>query len=340
MFTPTFSVGHAPYEDEEYIRFNFISNYKNTICEESKYTTNDSLYDFILSIIKILNELEVDNIYHDGVSTNSIIIHGEGIYIYASKSNAKVTQNHHGIIRISITGYPHIVKRISDDLDARYQTCQEGQLKLWYNKEGPTSTEIILESYGTYYPEFYPWLPSNFMDEYMKSSAAILFLTGEPGTGKTSVLRNLICSRQLNASVTYDENLLDHDEMFLSFITSNTTNLIIIEDADNVLSPREKSANPLISRFLNFSDGLIKFPSKKIIFTTNLDNFNNVDEALTRSGRCFGILEARKLTFEEAIKAAKVASLPEPTIVKEYTLSDLINHTYKPKERPDFFKIR
>jgi hypothetical protein len=340
MSNSTFSVSYSPFEYEEYIRYNFIANTKNTICEESKYINDESLYDFVIYIIELLKKLDIEDVYYNGIYSDSIIINGKGVYIYTSKSNANVTQSRHGIIQISITGYPHIVKYIFDILNTKYRAWQQGQLKFWYNKNGPTSTDILLDSYGTHYPEFYPWLPSGFMNEYLKSSASILFLCGEPGTGKTSVLRNLICSRQLHASVTYDENLLYIDEMFLNFITSSDMNLIIIEDADNLLSSREKFNNPLISRFLNFSDGLIKFPSKKIIFTTNINDFNNIDEALTRSGRCFGILEARKLTFEEAVKAAEVASLPVPTIVKEYTISDLINHDYKVEEKSNFFKFR
>jgi ATP-dependent 26S proteasome regulatory subunit len=43
-----------------------------------------------------------------------------------------------------------------------------------------------------------------------------------------------------------------------------------------------------MSRFLNISDGLIKLPNKKLVFTTNVTNFENIDSALLRPGRCFG----------------------------------------------------
>jgi hypothetical protein len=81
----------------------------------------------------------------------------------------------------------------------------------------------------------------------------------------------------------------------------------------------------MIARFLNVSDGLIKFPNKKVIFTTNLDDFKKVDEALLRPGRCFGMIKCRALTFEEAVAAAKVAGLKPPERARDYTIAELFN---------------
>jgi ATP-dependent 26S proteasome regulatory subunit len=73
------------------------------------------------------------------------------------------------------------------------------------------------------------------------------------------------------------------------------------------------------------SDGLIKFPSKKVIFTTNLDDFKKVDEALLRPGRCFGMIKCRPLTYDEAEAAAKVAGLRVPEKKRDYTIAELFN---------------
>ena len=81
----------------------------------------------------------------------------------------------------------------------------------------------------------------------------------------------------------------------------------------------------LRARFLNVSDGLIKFPAKKVIFTTNLDDFKKVDEALLRPGRCYGMIRCRALTYEEAGAAAKVAGLKLPEKTRDYTIAELFN---------------
>jgi hypothetical protein len=68
----------------------------------------------------------------------------------------------------------------------------------------------------------------------------------------------------------------------------------------------------MMAKFLNVSDGMIKLPGKKTIFTTNLDNIRNVDSALICSGRCFDVLTFRAFTYNEAIDVCRVANLLDP----------------------------
>ena len=44
---------------------------------------------------------------------------------------------------------------------------------------------------------------------------------------------------------------------------------------------------------------------RKIVFSTNLPNVGDLDEALVRPGRCFARVFMRKLTAEEAVALAK-----------------------------------
>ena len=62
------------------------------------------------------------------------------------------------------------------------------------------------------YDEFYPWIKEgveSYLDRFMSSESSILLMIGPPGTGKTSLLRHLICSRNLTAMFSYDEALLE-----------------------------------------------------------------------------------------------------------------------------------
>jgi hypothetical protein len=119
--------------------------------------------------------------------------------------------------------------------------------------------------------------------------------------------------------------LLSSDSTFVDFLTGSSENVFVIEDADTILGSRSREGNKMIARFLNVSDGLIKFPAKKVIFTTNLDDFKKVDEALLRPGRCFGMVKCRALTYDEAAAAAKIAGLKLPAKSRDYTIAELFN---------------
>ena len=101
---------------------------------------------------------------------------------------------------------------------------------------------------------------------------------------------------------------------------------MVIEDAEALVHARDEGGGGLMTRFLNVSDGLVHLAKRKIIFTTNQNDFRGVDPALIRPGRCFGAIKARPLTYEEACAAARDAGLPRPEDAGEpIVLADLFN---------------
>jgi hypothetical protein len=54
------------------------------------------------------------------------------------------------------------------------------------------------------------------------------------------------------------------------------------------------------TRFLTIADGVVRAQGRKIIFSTNLPNVGDLDEALIRPGRCFARLNIRALKPDEA----------------------------------------
>ena len=193
---------------------------------------------------------------------------------------------------------------------------------------------IILDPPPPIYDSFYPWLKEGvdaYLDAYMASTSSILLMSGEPGTGKTTLLRYLLARHDVSADIAYDEEVLKKDEVFVRFMISEGDGMFIIEDADVMLTPRESDGNRMMARFLNVSDGLIKIKDKKLVFTTNLTDFRNVDPALLRPGRCFDVMRCRQLTLAEAERAAKDAGLPPPATPR--TIAQLFNpdsHGKKP----------
>jgi len=91
---------------------------------------------------------------------------------------------------------------------------------------------------------------------------------------------------------------LENDEIFVDFITGNH-DAFVIEDADHLLMARS-NGNVDLHRFLAVADGVVRAQGRKIIFTTNLPNIGDIDEALVRPGRCFATVRTRALERYEA----------------------------------------
>jgi hypothetical protein len=202
----------------------------------------------------------------------------------------------------------------------------------WYYKDthGVDGCSLYIEHDNNVKNEYYPCLPKGvdaFIEEYLNSKSSVLVMYGPPGTGKTSFLKHLLCSRKLNAAVSYDEEVLSDDRFFIDFLTSTENDVLIIEDADLLLTSRESDQNKIMSKFLNVSDGIVKVNSKKMIFTTNISQLTKVDQALLRTGRCFSAVEFRKLTPNEAMIAAKSANQPDRDWAQksEWSLAEIFN---------------
>lgn len=144
----------------------------------------------------------------------------------------------------------------------------------------------------------------NFIARYLDAPETVLVLQGPPGTGKTRLIRAILgeMSRRkgedARAIYTGDMKALASDELFVKFITGEDE-AFIVEDADHLLKPRA-DGNEHLHRFLTIADGVVRAQGRKIIFSTNLPNVGDLDDALVRPGRCFARLHIRNLTGAEA----------------------------------------
>ena len=172
----------------------------------------------------------------------------------------------------------------------------------------------------------YPFLKeqtlNDYYQEFIDSTASILVLIGPPGTGKTSFIKGLLNYSKSSASISYNLNVLNDDEIFVDFLTGETE-FMIMEDCDTFLASRAEG-NPLMHRFLNVSDGLISVPGKKLIFTTNLENTSDIDEALLRPGRCHDVLRFDLLNQDDAEKLAKHKEVDLKCEKEYYSIADVL----------------
>ena len=153
------------------------------------------------------------------------------------------------------------------------------------------------------YPEITGGVHS-FIARYLDAAETVLVLQGPPGTGKTRLIRAILgeISRRKGEEAeclyTVDMRALTTDAIYVRFITG-THDAFVVEDADHLLKPRS-NGNDHLHRFLTIADGVVRAQGRKIIFSTNLPNVGDLDDALIRPGRCFARIHTRTLTPSEA----------------------------------------
>lgn len=212
-----------------------------------------------------------------------------------------------GLIRIDVgrrkidvghIGDPAWVKKWVAEFDAHFKRAQN--LIEWVYSTRGDEISVPL-NYRPAINAAYPWIKKNlieYIDDYLNSDASVLILSGPPGTGKTTFIKNLIHRSGGNAKVAYDEAVMMDDGLFAGFI-DDSSRFLVMEDADAFLQSRN-DGNTMMHKFLNVSDGLISAADKKMVFSTNLPKISDIDSALMRPGRCFDVLEFRALTSAEA----------------------------------------
>jgi SpoVK/Ycf46/Vps4 family AAA+-type ATPase len=164
-----------------------------------------------------------------------------------------------------------------------------------------------------------------FIRRYLEARETVLVLQGPPGTGKTRLIRAILgeISRRkgepARALYTGDMKALAADEIYVKFITGEE-DAFVVEDADHLLKPRA-DGNDHLHRFLTIADGVVRAQGRKIIFSTNLPNVGDLDDALLRPGRCFARVHVRSLTNPEAQALADVIASGDPEKLARASLS-------------------
>ena len=191
---------------------------------------------------------------------------------------------------------------------------------------------ISIKSIHSYEPVFYPFMKGesieSFSKRYMNSNASILILIGPPGTAKTNFIRQLLQETNESILLTYSDQIKQTDKLFSHFYDS-PERFLVVEDAETFIAKRS-DGNSNMSQVLNITDGLTANPYKKVIFSVNLQDLNNVDPALLRPGRCFQVLHFSYLKGDDLEKAKdKIGSeffTDLPIKSGGYTIAELFAH--------------
>lgn len=153
----------------------------------------------------------------------------------------------------------------------------------------------------------------NYIVEHLNSKkpkGRIAIFLGEPGTGKTYLIRSIIKDLSKCICVMIPPNMvqsLDKPEFLQLLISKNFDRPIvfIIEDGDVCLSPRKADNMSTISSLLNLGDGILgSLLDLRFIITSNAD-IAELDQAIIRPGRLCKKVEVNLLQYEQANKVFK-----------------------------------
>lgn len=175
-----------------------------------------------------------------------------------------------------------------------------GGFKLVPEKVASTQDLNIKLHYGK---KFVPIL-NEMIENLTKKFHGLFLLYGDPGTGKTTLIRYLISILCNDKTILYVpaymiEQLANPE--FITFLQTQKESIIILEDAEFALQSRsDEFGAQAVSNLLNITNGLLNDATKmQVIATFNMDK-KNIDKALLRPGRLLGECKFDKLNVEEA----------------------------------------
>lgn len=162
-----------------------------------------------------------------------------------------------------------------------------------------------------------------------KNDKGIILLHGLPGTGKTTYLRYLIGrikKRVLFLSPNVAGNLMD--PVFIELLIDNPNTVLVVEDAEKILTDRNIYNDSSVSTLLNISDGLLAdFLNVQLICTFN-SPLTLIDSALMRKGRLIAKYEFGKLSVTKSQKLSDYFGFKN-VITKPMTVAEISNQGEK-----------
>lgn len=166
-------------------------------------------------------------------------------------------------------------------------------------------------------------LPYDRIQEMINSKDEhLILLHGEPGTGKTSIIKKLINDNPDVTFIYLDFKLLSSfsDASVFDFLMQNKNKVFIIEDCEKLFTDRN-NGNQYINSMLNLTDGIIgEAFGIKFICTFNCPP-SKIDKAVLREGRLSLMYEFKKLSLEKTRVFEPDATEPK-TLAEVYCKGD------------------
>jgi len=208
---------------------------------------------------------------------------------------------------------------VAKQVDKFYLIAQNQQ-GLFTQKTKFKSIPIKDERYDLFYGKRFPHdKMKKFIDDETDN---LMLLHGDPGTGKSNVIKHLITNSKKKVIYIAPSMLsVISSPGFVTFMMKNKNSILLIEDAEEVLSIDRNSAT---NNLLGLTDGFLKDSlGLKVIATFNCD-IGRIDPALMRKGRMFLEYHFDKLTIDECKELGTYLNITRP-IDEPMTLAEFFN---------------
>ena len=173
-------------------------------------------------------------------------------------------------------------------------------------REGPMLVDIDnkkprLQLEKNYNDDLIPFHQKIIKELKSKVRSGLLLFHGAPGTGKSTYIRYVI--HCLNKRVIFlsprAAGSLDSPEL-ITLLLQNPNSVLIIEEAENLITSRDSNNNHGISMLLNLSDGILGENLGIQVICTFNTHITNIDKALLRKGRLIGSYEFKPLSVSKS----------------------------------------
>jgi len=175
-----------------------------------------------------------------------------------------------------------------------------------------------------------PLLEPNFRPD---SAGKLLLWHGAPGVGKTNMILSLAYAWRdwCTTEMILDPELFFGDADYMTEVVlgqrdsgeSDQWRLLVIEDAgEMILAENQNRTNQALARLLNLTDGLIGQGINLMVLITTNEEFESLNGAVVRAGRCLNNTEFKQLSQDEANAWLKARGAEE-RVSGSSTLADL-----------------
>ena len=155
----------------------------------------------------------------------------------------------------------------------------------------------------------------------------IILLHGDPGTGKTSYIKHLTTLIKDKDILFIPPSMAEmlSEPTIIPFLMDHKNSILIIEDAERVISDREGNGSPAgVSNILNLTDGILgDCLSIQIVATFNMKR-EKIDQALLRKGRLIAEHKFSKLNADDTNILLKHLK-KDHQVSEGMTLADIYN---------------
>lgn len=246
---------------------------------------------------------------------------GESSPLYS----AEVESNVHELVK------KHFLKRSTENAYIG-MICKENN---FYIRDFYITKDYTIKQADLHYGEGFDAFHTQLLERFKNDPKGLVLFHGDPGTGKTYYIRNLIKDLiKLGKHVIYfPPNMVSHlvSPEIMTFLSSTVMEkaeegkscVLLLEDAEPLLVSRGADGrSDGITNLLNITDGLLNdMLSIQVIATFNTD-LKNIDSALLRPERLIARKEFKRLNAEDANKLAKAINL-DKTFSENTSLAEI-----------------